>query len=74
MLPSRSVPRRLDSLRVMVTQAIGEATTVIANQAWCSVAIAGVRKITLLRLAEKAPAQPKTKPEPGESPASKPKS
>jgi hypothetical protein len=31
-------------------------------------------QITLLSLAEKAPAQPKTKPEPGESPASKPKS
>jgi hypothetical protein len=27
----------------MLIQAIGEATTVIANQAWCSVAMAGVR-------------------------------
>ena len=33
----------MDSLRVMVIQAIGEATTVIANQTWCSVAMAGVR-------------------------------
>ena len=43
MLPSRSVPGRLDSQRVRVIQAIGEATTVIANQASCSVAIACVR-------------------------------
>jgi hypothetical protein len=30
-------------------------------------------QITLLSLAEKTPAQPKTKAQPGESPASKPK-
>jgi hypothetical protein len=33
----------LDSLRVIVIQAIGEATTVIASRRWCSVAIADVR-------------------------------
>ena len=43
MLPIRSVPGRLDSLRVLVIQAIGEATTVIASRTCCSVAIAGVR-------------------------------
>ena len=43
MLPRRSVPGRLDSLRVIVIPAIGEETTVIASRTWCSVAIADVR-------------------------------
>jgi hypothetical protein len=42
MLPSKSAPGSLDSLRAIVIQVIGEAT-VIANQTWCSVAMAGVR-------------------------------